>query len=80
MFQIKFLSAIFRARKRHRRSFLTESPQGETIDYNECLGASSEVFPGKTKQRVYEDQRNPIGNYKTVLGKEDALRKVIEKT
>ena len=51
----------------------------ETIGYNECLGTSPEVFPDKTTQRVYDDRRNFLGNYKTVLGKEEALQRVIGK-
>ena len=35
--------------------------------------------PVELKQRVYDDPREFLGNYKTVLGKEEALQKVIEK-
>ena len=30
---------------------------------------------GKTKHRVFDERREFLGNYKTVLGKEEALRK-----
>ena len=35
--------------------------------------------PCETRQRVYGEQRSLLGNYKTGLGKEEALRKVIGK-
>ena len=31
----------------------------------------------KTKQRVYDERRQFLGNYKTVVGKEEALQRVI---
>ena len=49
------------------------------IGYGADLGNSPEVFPGKTKRRVYDEQRRFLGNYKTVLGKGDAAQKAIGK-
>ena len=40
---------------------------------------SPDVFHGKTKRRVYGEHRRFEDNYKTVLGKEDALQKGIGK-
>ena len=41
------------------------------------MGNCAEVFTGKTKQRVCDEQREFLGNYKTVVGKEEALQKAI---
>ena len=35
--------------------------------------------PVELKQRVYDDPREFLGNYKTVLGKEESLQKAAEK-
>ena len=50
---------------------------GETIGYDKCLGTPPEVFHGKTKQRIYDDQRSFLCNYKTTLGKEEELQNFI---
>ena len=76
MFQIKFHKCNFRARNDTDKVFLQNLHNGATVGYNECLGALPEVFPGKTKHRVYDDQRNSLCNYKTVLGKEESFTEV----
>ena len=75
-FRLNFLSIIAELENDTDKGFLQNLHKGATIGYSECLGTFPEVFPGKTKQRVY-DRRNFLGNYKTVLGKEEALQKVI---
>ena len=64
-----------RIRKRRRRSLLQNLHIGETIGYNEDLGSRPEVSSGKIKQRVYDDPREFLGNYKTVLGKGGGIAK-----
>ena len=44
---------------------------GATAGYMSDLGNSPEVFHGEIKQRVYDEQRKFLGNYKTVLDKEE---------
>ena len=61
------------------RSILQNLHNGATIGYEKDPGSCPEVFPGETKQRIYDDPREFRGNYKTVPGKEEALRKVIDK-
>ena len=41
------------------------------------LGKRPEVFHGKTKQRIYDDQRQFLGNYKIAVVKEEVLQIVI---
>ena len=43
------------------------------------MGNYPEVFHVETKQRFYDEQRQILCNYKTALGKEEALRNVIRK-
>ena len=66
-FRLNFLSAISELENDSGEVFLQNLHKGATIGYNECLGTCPEVFPGKTKQRVYDDQRNFLGNYKNGL-------------
>ena len=47
---------------------------GETVGYNTDLGTSADVSP-ITKRRVYDEARDFLCNYKTVIGKEDALQR-----
>ena len=78
-FRLNFLSIIGELENDPDKVFLQNLRKGETIGYNECLGTSPICLPWKKKQRFYEDQRNFLGNYKTVLGKEEALQKVTGK-
>ena len=57
------------------KKFLRNLEGGDTIGYKSDAGTSLDVFHGKTKQRVYDEQRLFLGNYKTVLGKEEDLQK-----
>ena len=77
--QVKFLSIIEDLEDDPDKEFLKNLHNVETIGYETSLRNCPEVFPGKTKQRVYDDRRSFLGNYKTVLGKEEALQKVIDK-
>ena len=61
------------------KKFLRNLENGATMGYASDLGNSTERCPGKTKQRVYDEQRRFLGNYKTALGNGGALRKVIDK-
>ena len=61
------------------KKFLQNLQNGATIGYESDLGSLHEVRPDKTKQRVYDEQRRFLGNYKTALGNGGALRKVIDK-
>ena len=78
-FRLNFLSAISELENDPEKEFLQSPHKGATIGYEKCLGACPEVFHGKTKQRVYDDQRSFLCNYKTVVCKEEALQKVIDK-
>ena len=78
-FRLDFLSAIAELENDPGKIFLQNLHNGATIGYEKDLGSCPEVFPGKTKQRIYDDPREFLGNYKTVLGKEEALQKVIDK-
>ena len=67
-------------RKRPRRKSSSKNLEnGEAVGGKSDLGNFHEVFHGETKQRVYDEQRELVGNYKTVLCKEEPLQKVIEK-
>ena len=50
---------------------------GATIGYMSDFGDCAEVSDGEMKQRLYDDRMQLLGNYKTVLSKEDALQKAI---
>ena len=43
------------------------------------MGNFAEVIHGEIKQRAYDEQRELLCNYKTVLSKEEALQKVTVK-
>ena len=78
-FRLNFLRIIADLEDGSDKEFLKNLHNGATIDCETSLGNCPEVFPGKTKQSVYDDRRSFLGNYKTVLGKEEALQKVIDK-
>ena len=77
-FRLDFLSAIAELGNGPGKVSLQNLRNWATIGYEEDLGSCPEVFPGKTKRRIYDDAREFLGNYKTVLGKEEALQKVID--
>ena len=59
------------------KNLLRDLENGDTIGYKAELGNCPEVSHVKLKQRVCDAAREFLGDYKTVLGKEDALQKVI---
>ena len=78
-FRLNFLSTIADFENDPDKDFLKNLANRATIGYETSLGNSPEVFPDEAKQRVYDDQRSFLGNYKTVLCKEEALQKGIDK-
>ena len=78
-FRLNLISAISELGNDPDKEFLQNLHKGETIGYEKCLGTFPGVSHGKTKQRIYDDPREFLGNCKTVLGKEEALQKVIGK-
>ena len=50
---------------------------GATTGHMSDLRISPEGIHRRTKRRVYDEQRRFVGNYKTVVGKEEALRKLL---
>ena len=48
-----------------------------TTAYNEDIGNPPQVFPGETKQRVYDDARDFLINYKAGVGGEKSPGKAI---
>ena len=79
MFSSANASVSSRIRKRQWGKFLRNLENGATIGYKLELGNFQEFHMAKTKQRAYDEQRECLGNYKTVLFKEEALQKVIDK-
>ena len=61
------------------KKFLQNLENGATIWYKSDMWNFPGVFPGATKQRVYDEQRLFLGNSKTAVRKEEALRKAIDK-
>ena len=59
------------------KKFLRNLENMDTVCYMSGLGDFPGVFADKTKQRVYDEKREFLGSYKTVLRKKDTLRKVI---
>ena len=75
-FRLNFLSAIAELENDPGEEFIKNLENGGEIGCETDLGNCTEV---KTKQRVYGEQRSFLGNYKTILGKAEALQKVIDK-
>ena len=61
---IDFLSAIAELENDPEKVFLQNIHNGATIGYEKDLGSRPEVFPGETKQRICDDPREFLGNYK----------------
>ena len=57
------------------KKFLRNLENGDTIGCKSDMRNFPEVFPGETKQRVYDEQCLFLGDYKTVLDKEEAFQK-----
>ena len=78
-FRMDFITAIAEIENDPGKVFLQNLHNRATIGYEKSLRSRPEVFPVIAKQRVYDDPMGFLGNYKTVLGKEEALQKVIAK-
>ena len=74
--RLNLLSAIAELENDTGEEFIKSRKRGE-IGYETDLGNFPDVFTGEAKQRVYGEQRSFLVNYKTVIGKEEALQKVI---
>ena len=78
MSRLNLLIAVAELGNDPRKVSLRNLHNGANIGCKECLGSRPEVSHGKTKQRIYDDPREFLGNYKTALG-EEALQKAIGK-
>ena len=58
-------------------NFRWKIENGSTGGYMSDLRNFPDVAPGETQKRVYGEQRQFPGNYKTAVGKEEALQMVI---
>ena len=76
-FRLQFISSLAELENDADKKFLQNLENGAAIGYETDLWNFPEVFTGKTKRRVYDEQRRFQGNYKTVLGKEESLQKAI---
>ena len=65
--------------KRTRKKFLRKLENGATLGYMSALRNYPEVATGEIKPSVYGEKSEFLGNCRTVLCKEEALRKVIDK-
>ena len=74
-FRLDFLSAIAELENDPDKVFLQNLHNGATIGYNECLGSCPEVSPGKIKQRIYDDPREFLCNYKRPRAKKKLYKK-----
>ena len=58
-------------------NFIRNLENGDTVGYMADLGNFPEVFNGETKRRVYDEQRQFLGNYKTDIWNVGFFTKVI---
>ena len=79
MFPSKILACLAELENAPGKKCHRNLENGVTVWYRSDLGNFPEVCHGGIKQRVYDAQRELIFNYKTALGKEEALHKVVEK-
>ena len=76
-FRLEFVKWLADLETDSEKDFLGIPMNGATTGYDTDLGNCQDVVHGETKQRVYDNARDFLGNYKTVIGKEDALQKAI---
>ena len=78
-FRLELLGCLAELENDPGKKLLRTLENGATIGYKSDMGNCPEGSSGETKQRVYDGQPLFLGNYKTVSGKEEALRGVIDK-
>ena len=78
-FRLRLISSLAEVENDPDKKFLQNLENSATVGYETDLGNSPRSPPWETKQRVYDEQRRFLGNYKTVLGKEAALQKATDK-